>query len=230
LPKLSDVKAGRVVIVSLGTGPNRLLILLLVGDCVFILLHVFWLMDWMSNPLLSIERDRGYAEGFQYLKECSIALLLLVLATRRRQAVYLAWSVLFAYFLIDDSFKIHEQYGRMLAHYLEWQPMFRLRTEDIGELAVSVIVGILVFTSIAVSYSFGGPAARKASRHLCVLVAILVFFGVVVDMLHIALSLGKDAIGLIEDGGEMLTMSVIAWYVVKLVSSPQGPARAHRQV
>ena len=47
------------------------------------------------------------------------------------------------------------------------------------------------------------------------------FFGVVVDMLHAAMPWGRCVWGLVEDGGEMLMMSIIVWYVFDLEADPQ---------
>ena len=48
---------------------NRLLILLLLVDLVFIVLHIAHTMHMVLSKLFSIERDLGYAEIYQYIKE-----------------------------------------------------------------------------------------------------------------------------------------------------------------
>jgi len=57
---------------------------------------------------------------------------------------------------------------------------------------------------------------RKVSQDIIILILVLVFFGVVIDMADIAIRLGKGvgfALGVIEDGGEMIAVSLILWYV-----------------
>jgi hypothetical protein len=51
-------------------------------------------------------QERGYSEIFQYIKEYWIALLLGALAVRQRSVLYLGWSLLFFYLLLDDSLTI----------------------------------------------------------------------------------------------------------------------------
>ena len=55
---------------DLEKGSNKLLILLLLADLVFIIIHGLYRMNLVSNSLFSIERDFGYAEVYQYIKEC----------------------------------------------------------------------------------------------------------------------------------------------------------------
>lgn len=198
---------------------TKLLVLLLIADFGFILLNCAYYLvhgGMASNPLFSIQKDGGYAEVFQYIKEFWIFVLLLMLAVKKSQVNYLAWSVLFVYLLLDDSLQIHERFGSYLVGYFEFQPMFQLRAQDFGELAVSMFFGFFIFTFIGVSYWFSDNIAKKTSKHLLILVISMVFFGVVVDMAHIAIPWGKSIWGLIEDGGEMMVMSIIFWYVFHL--------------
>ena len=54
---------------------------------------------------------------------------------------------------------------------------------------------------------------------MLLLILALVFFGVGVDMAHIAIKLGRKVnfiFGVVEDGGEMLVASLILWYVFLL--------------
>ncbi len=195
---------------------TKVLFLLLLADFAFMLAHGIYTMDLVSNDVYSIDTDGGYAEMFQYIKEYWIVVLLFVLALRRKHIIYFAWSSLFMYLLLDDSLKIHESFGIYLADYFEFKPMFHLRTQDLGELCVSIFFGSLLFTFIGVAYLFSGSVAKRISKHLFILVISLAFFGVVVDMLHIIIPWGKSFFGFIEDGGEMLVMSIIVWYVFNL--------------
>ena len=195
---------------------TKLLLLLFLTDFTFILLHCFHLKHFLSNILFSIEKDFGYAEIYQYIKEYWIIVLLFMLAIKRDYIIYFAWTLLFIYLLCDDSLRIHEKFGHYLADYFEFKPMFQLRAQDFGELAVSIFFGFLLFTFIGISYLFSDNIAKQISKHLFILIMFLAFFGIVIDMLQIAISWGTAIWGLIEEGGEMLTMSVITWYVFNL--------------
>lgn len=133
--------------------------------------------------------------------------------------------LLFAYLLFDDALQIHEQIGSMLAARLDFLPQTRLRVQDYGELAVSAIVATLLLGPLAWAYWRSTPAYRTISRNLLLLVCALIFFGIGVDMAHIAFNSGptvKFLLGMIEDGGEMLSVSMIAWYSFSLMTSTQA--------
>jgi hypothetical protein len=169
-----------------------------------------------TNPLFNIEEDKGVAEFYQYIKVFSIVVLLGVISVKKSAWNYVAWALVFTYLLVDDSMQIHENVGRALALNLDLPPAFGLRARDFGELAVTATAGILLAAVLAWAYRTGSQMFRKVSRDLVLLILLLVFFGVVVDMVHEALDLGwqvRFILGLVEDGGEMVAMSLIAWYV-----------------
>lgn len=201
---------------------SKLLLLLLIADLVFVLLHSFRLMDLIWNPLFSIEKDRSYGEMYQYIKELWIVVLLFILTIQRSRVIYFAWSLLFLYLLFDDSLQIHEQGGRYLADYLGLQPMFNLGAKDFGEIIVSMFFGLFLFTFIGIAYLFSDNVAKTISKKLFILVMSVAFFGVVVDMIHIAIPWGRLMWGLLEDGGEMIIMSIIVWYVFALPAESES--------
>ncbi len=201
---------------------GRLLVLLIFVDVTFMLIHVFlYKMQAVDDPhllnLLSIEIDLGYSEIFQYIKEYWIALLLLIFALKKKHIIYFSWSLLFLYFLFDDSLQIHEKLGESLVNHFNVQPMFGLRANDLGELGVSLFFASFLFSFIAIAYYFSDSVAKKISKDLFIGVLSVAFFGVVIDMLHMIVPVaGKALWGLIEDGGEMIIMSFIVWYVFKI--------------
>ena len=192
---------------------TRFLFLLLIADLLFIAVHALYKMNVFSNPLFSIEKDFGYAEVYQYIKEYWIAALLIIAAFNKRLLILVAWALLFGYFLLDDSLQIHETFGDYLARSLQIQPMFNLRAQDFGELIVSAAAGTVLFSFLGLAYLYSHSSAREVSRQLFLLVICMVFFGILVDMLQIAIPWGRTVWGMVEDGGEMVIMSVIVWYV-----------------
>ncbi len=194
----------------------KLLILLLLADCVFILLHIPYTMQMISNSFFSIEKDLGYAEIYQYIKIYWIILLLLCIVAKRKRMIYFAWLLLFLYLLIDDMLRVHEKLGRHLVSYFEYQPAFGLRAQDFGELSVSIFFGALLFTFLAIAYFQSDNKGKERSKHLLALIVLLAVFGIAMDMIHSMASWGRDLWGLIEDGGEMLVISIIVWYVFNI--------------
>ncbi len=171
------------------------------------------------TPLLSLEKDRGYSEMYQYLKFLWIVVTLILVALRRASSHYVLWASVFAYLLVDDSLQIHERAGLYIAEKLSLAPAFWLRPQDHGELAVSLAAGMILFLPLAWACRNGTRIFRKVSLDFALLIGLLIFFGVVVDMAHIALGSGGAidfVVGVIEEGGEMLSVSFILWYAFLL--------------
>ncbi|HEY9612791.1 hypothetical protein [Allocoleopsis sp.] len=201
---------------------SRLLYLFLATDLVFIILHLLYLnTDFVSNKYFSIQEDRGYAEIFQYIKEYWIFLLLGILAIKQRSLLYLGWSLLFFYVLLDDFFAIHENLGEIASERLRLLPVFNLRAVDFGEVIVSACVGLFFLFFLAIAYRFGSRISRETSKYLIIMLFALAALGIAVDLLHSMLRFSsmEPLLVLVEDGGEMLVMSVIAWFVFRCSES-----------
>ena len=152
---------------------------------------------------------------YQYLKFCWIVALLLLTAWKNREWRYLTWGTVFLYFLADDSLQIHEQVGLLIGPNFSFLPTFGLRLRDFGELAVSATAASLLLIPLLFAYRGSPQVFRKTSQDIVLLVLPLVFFGVVVDMAQVAIKGSWQVsfiLEVIEDGGEMLSVSLLAWY------------------
>jgi len=132
---------------------------------------------------------------------------------------YIAWALLFTYLLCDDAMSIHERVGSIIASNFDFTPFFGLRLQDVGELAVTAISAVLLLTLIGFYYLRGLSMFQKISRDLLAMLLIIAFLGIVIDMVHIAVNPGWKLnllFDMIEDGGEMIAMSVVAWYIFLL--------------
>ena len=202
---------------SLPTARARtLLVLLLAGDLVFIILHLLHkFTPLLPSSLFSLTRDLGYAEYYQYCKELCIILLLLALAVRLRRLLYVTYAGLFVYFLLDDYFQIHETAGKSLANFVLLQSKFGLRAQDFGELAVFAFIGLIFAILIGLAHYASDAPTRKFSTQLLILILLLAVFGVVFDMLEISTNhpVLNPLFNIIDDGGELLVMSVIAAFL-----------------
>lgn len=224
---------------NLGQKPIKLLIIFLATDVFFILLHItyktarwFDLGTTIRNDQFSIYYDLTLAESFQYVKEYWIILLFAWLIIRKRQHQHLGWALLFVYLLFDDMFSVHEGLATTALEKLGVLPFHvlfgELRYQDFGELGVSVFFGVIFFSIIAVSYFRGDRDIRTTFHYLMGGLLIIVFFGVVNDSLNRVFAEDTNKIlyeitRLIEDGGEMIGMSLMCWYVFTL-TEPE-PAR-----
>ena len=198
-----------------------LLTLFLCADAALLGVHVINRL-WLFNPMLDIGIDGGYGEMFQYLKEYWIALVCAGLWWRRREGIYASWSLLFFYLLADDALSVHERMGAALAGQLQYLPVLGLRSIDLGEMTFAAVAGVTFLGLIAVFYFRASQVARAASHDLLLLFAVLVFFGVGVDMVHVLL----PGVGLtmVEDGGELVAMTLIVCYVLRLFNHPEAAA------
>jgi hypothetical protein len=198
---------------------NKLLFLLLTTDLVFVLLHLAYTQtSLLSDSMFSLARDRGYAEFFQYMKELWILLLLRYLAVKRRSGLFGVFSLLFLYFLLDDALEFHENMGKFLADLLHLPAALGLRPMDWGELLVTASFAVLFASALWLVYLLSPFAVRPAGRSLMWLVVWLVGFGVLADMVEILLTETAVAplLVILEEAGEMVAMSVGAWYVFLL--------------
>ena len=203
-------------VVAAGPVASLLLILLLSADIGFIALHVVDAVTHISgDPLLALDRDKGYPEVFQYLKWLWAFIVLVWVAVWRRSFRYVAWALVFAYFLVDDVLSLHEVFGSAVARRLTFAAPFGLRLQDMGELAVSVSAGLVLLLGVLVAYRRSSDAFKAMCQDLLVLVLLLAFFGVFCDMVHQMAPQGstlKFSLGVVEDGGEMVAASFIVWY------------------
>ena len=207
--------------------PFRLfLVLLFAADLIFIAIHfVHIATPYLHDVLYSLEADGGFAEWFQYTKEFWAIVLAIVVWRRTGRPWIIGWILAFGYFLLDDAFSVHELAGDIAYRHLGLGAALGLRAQDFGELLVTGITGLCLFSIIFLLYRRANENDRAVCRDLTLLVLALVAFGVGLDMVHSMLP-GVNlrlAMGLIEDGGEMVTMSVTCWYLMT-VADRQGAA------
>lgn len=206
---------------SLNTDRDRdttLLMLFVGADIAFMALHLLHTYSgFFTDSQFSLAKERGFAETFQYLKEGWIGTMLIWFTLTTPNLLYPSWSLLFGYLLIDDLFEIHEGLGARIVGHFELPPMFALRPQDFGEVAVTASAAVLFSVLIGVGHYRGDPAARSFSRSLLGRLLLLVFFGVVVDMINVMIvhPVWTLALGVVEEGGEMVMMSVIVWFVYR---------------
>jgi hypothetical protein len=191
--------------------------LLLSADLAYIFLHVAnELLPFVRHDLLDLGKDKGHPEFFQYVKFLWILILLSYTCLKRRSVHYISWVLVFVYFLLDDAMRIHEQVGGQIAGSLDFTPILGLRRQDVGELVLSAFAGTILLAILMWAYAAGSQAFRKLSQDLALLIIILAIFGVIFDMAHSAIKPGESVtfiLGVIEDGGEMLAVSLIVWRV-----------------
>jgi hypothetical protein len=209
--------------IDLDRNGNRILLLFLLVDIVVILLHCsHTYLGFPNADLFSLEWERGYGEFFQYIKEFWITALLVLRSVGGggfRSAggrLNLGWGLLFLYLLADDSLQIHETMGGLLGHGLGLATWIGEKSQDLGEILVSLIVASLLFSLIGLAHYYSSKADRQLSIQLGRMILALALCGIVIDGLH-SLIPGSLAIWpILEDGGEMIVMSLIVSHVFQL--------------
>lgn len=206
---------------------RRVLIGLLLVDLAFIAANLIAMALFLSpklqgmvdidlsivlTPAFSVNADQGLAEIFDYGKIAATVVLLYLCGRRHAQPIYLAGAVAFLIILLDDSLMIHETVGAWLASRYDLPFAYGLRPEDFGELSVYA-VWMLVAGALGL---YGLAASRvehiRAAMLFVAVIGVIAFFSVLVDMAEIAIywQFRRAAlmIGVIEDGGEMIGMTL----------------------
>lgn len=201
-----------------------LLGLLLSVDALFVVLHVAhaW-SPWLNGAHYRLDTDRGLAEVFQYIKFLWLLGCLAFAFAQTRRGVYGAWMLLFAVLLLDDVTQLHETVGLRLAAALGLVGAFGLRPEDFGELFFAAGLGALAVALVLATVRAGAREARQLSADMLVLLCALAFFGVFVDAAHTIAFFEAPrlvvALTVLEDGGEMLVVSVLTAYAFDIASN-----------
>ncbi|MBL8100053.1 MAG: hypothetical protein JNK81_12775 [Anaerolineales bacterium] len=222
--------------------PNKaikFLIFLLAGDLFYILLHLihkgarhFDLFTLIrENLAFALYVDLSLGESFQYLKEYWILLIFVWLIFKHKKYFFAGWALLFLYFLLDDMLSFHEGLATFVLQSFNIDPFYiiagELRYQDYGELGVSVFFGIILISMIGIAYWRSTKEVRTIFHYLFGCLLLIAFFGVVNDFANrLFPEEGNKVIyeltRLIEDGGEMIAMSIACWYAYTL-TEPEDP-------
>ncbi len=205
-----------------------LLVLLVLTDVAFIVAHTFYYINGdrieyrysSYRSLLHLEIDGSYPEFFQYLKFFWCGLIGFIYAARLRHLGFVFIGILFWYLLFDDLLKFHERAGGDIAGMLTLEPLFGLRLQDYGELIYAAMVGIPVFAIFAILIAMSQGKIRYQFMTIAALILALGVFGVLVDLFHGAIgTIGQNlrfTFGAIEDGGEMIVVSLALSYLYRM--------------
>ena len=155
----------------------------------------------------------GYAEIFGYAQMALAIAALGVCYFMSRMPVYIALAIVMFIILLDDSFQLHELLGEYMA--AGWSEGTMLRARDWGELIVWGLVGIFSIGGLAAGFLYSDLRRRAIGMVFLAMLILLASFAVGVDMVHSLLNSMTDsykvdlAVALIEDGGEMMVISLI---------------------
>jgi hypothetical protein len=176
--------------------------------------------------------DRGIPERVGYAKLGVAGLLLALVAFLRRRWVFGVWAAVLLLALVDDSMRVHETAGRWLAE--RWhltEGVLGLSAQDVGELAVWGLLGVVPLLVAVVLHRRSDPRTRRAGTAVAAVVGLYAFCGIVMDQVHQLGASGPYAqlLTVVEDGGELIALSLAVALGVALLlrSGTSGQAPAH---
>ncbi len=215
----------------------RWLLGLLACNLLLIALHGAWYVCvrhgldlWPRDPRFSLESNVGFGQLFSSAQTLLLIGLLLRLARRTRETLYLAFGVIFLIVLVDDAFAVNQVLGRLVVQALGLVDHPRIKAESIGEMMVYGMVAVPLLGMVAASCARGTPEHRVAGLGFLALLVVLTFFATVMDLVHLAFINSFYASQLVlavaEEGGEMLAQSLTLMLALTLVRRPPGYGRA----
>jgi hypothetical protein len=211
-------------LINVLTGPTffRYALVLIIIDLVFITLHLLYELSYNSKiiiinkfyltldpNLFKITEDRSYSEFYEYGKSSLCCVGLLLIYRRTKLNIYLILSLIYAFITLDNAFSIHEQLGSISTHI------------STGELMVFIGYAALIVLILWRFYPNDSPENFAYITGLIFFIGVIGFFAGGIDFLHATIPrfiphTGK-ILGLLEDGGELIALSLntaLVWSIV----------------
>ncbi len=195
-------------------------------------LYVLQDLGWINGlpRRLDITQEGSVSEILNLGKWLVISMLLLVLWVRSKMSTALGFAVVFAVVAADDLLMLHERNGSALVRQLGLEGMLGLRAQDMGELLVWGLLGIIVVGAVLLGHLAANAAGRRVGRALLGFLGLLVLFAVGFDMLHSLFASVRGMnflLGMVEDGGETIIGSLcLAFCAALLASVPRAKPSA----
>jgi hypothetical protein len=161
-----------------------------------------------------IGRDWSYAEILGYVKLAMIVSVLILISAKWRQPMYLALVVIFTVALLDDALQLHERLGDGVTDALA------LQSPVLGELMIWTMFGAFLLAVTRAGFVRTPQEDRNNGFILLGAFGVLVFFAVVVDLVHVVVLHGfryrtvDRVLTTIEEGGEQIILTLICGLVL----------------
>lgn len=158
-----------------------------------------------------------------YAKLLAIVVVARVLSRWIERQGYGYIAFLFGVLFIDDYFELHEKLGKWGVSTFASVTPPGLRPQDVGELVFFTGLLVLAIVLFAVAWRLARGVERDVLKWIIALVVALGYCGVFMDMVHVAVEdvpglLGaalRGAAGILEDGGEMVVLSLILFVLLR---------------
>ena len=210
------------------------LVLALLHGAYFFCLR-YGLDAWPRDPLFSLDSNTGFAQAFSSGQTLLLIALLLTLAQRTREVLYLALGAVFVLVLLDDALALNQLLGAPLASALGLVDRPHLLAQSAAEMLVYGALAVPVVALLSAGWLRASPSHRRAGAGFLALLALLAFFATVMDLVHLAFIRSffgsRLVLELLEEGGEMGTLSAAMLLALALTrhlpaSAPPAPAAA----
>lgn len=151
--------------------------------------------------------DGSVLESWGYAKQLVALLFLAWTAAARRSRLLAAVALLATAILLDDALQLHERLGLALRAGAQPWIASPAAAQFAGKLLVSGLPALIV----VICYLASRPGEKPLAHLLLAPLVLLAGFSVGVDFLHdLRLWRGGETLSsLIEDGGELLSMSAL---------------------
>jgi hypothetical protein len=207
----------------------------LLADVVLIGVHVLFglaIAAGVTIPwpdFLHIGKDWSGGEILNYIKWFLVIFALIWAYSERRSPVLLGLAAFFAICLIDDSLQVHERGSLWLVEHTDMYAFFGSDQGIMGELMVWGLLGLVASVGLAIGWVRSDSDQRRLVVPALGLFAGILFCAVVIDVLHHKLTtpggLTAGLFGMLEDGGEMLFLTLLLAYVRGTFAHAEDSAR-----
>lgn len=158
--------------------------------------------------------DGSYPEICNYVQLLLIAFLIFVILIETRQAIYASLTIIFLLALGEDALRIHESVSQYADGLELWSPA-SLSIYHFSQFFHWCVVGMIVAGLLVYGFVRSDTEDRKIGALFILVVFILGAFSVLVDSVQAVVTdlfadarLMRGPIGIVEDGGEMLTIAL----------------------
>jgi hypothetical protein len=206
-----------------GMASNRAMSVLIVADVAFILLYVvtaflFQQYEIHIHQFLYFNTEDSLASIWGYAKYgFALALFYAIFRETRNVGYGLLFAILLI-FLLDDAAELHDRFGRALSSYLDFGPFAGLEGQDRGESVVYVFMALIIFTLLYIAFGYLKSSDMQTFINFTWVIFLLATFGAAFDVVHAVffadagfLSVGDVVATAIEDGGELLSVSLFVF-------------------
>ncbi len=179
------------------------------------------ILSEIAGGVFNISREYSVPEFYQYAKEIWIGVLLFVAFRKSKKLVFLSFALIFFYLFIDDALLYHEIAGEWInQNFILPNVLFGcgLSRDNLAEAVSLLLPGLILGAIFIMAYFKERLQLGRVCHVYLFLFFLLAVFGIVFDIVHGTVTQHRHLMGVIEDFGEMLVMSMMLAYTHHIVN------------